>query len=91
MFEFDFHGFHQALAGLHPVPGVYVHVLAIKALGAVVGVAGTDDPMPAIAANKIFNLSLEEFHYSGAPQGVQSEVAIVNPKLIFRVVVTYQG
>lgn len=62
MFLLDPDRFHKSLASFCPIAGIDIHVLAVQAFGAVVGVAGAGHFVPAMPANKIFFAFLEKSH-----------------------------
>jgi hypothetical protein len=52
-------GFHHSVALPQPVAGIDVHVLAVKAIGTMIGKAGAFGGFAAVLAGKIFNFALE--------------------------------
>ena len=63
VFEFNSNRLHQATAIGSSVAGVDIHVLAPKAIRAVVGITVAMDMRATVFASEIFNLAIKSFHY----------------------------
>ena len=53
IFELDAGRSHQPAAGVHPVSGDIVHMLAPETVGTVIRIAATGDLSPAVLADEI--------------------------------------
>ena len=63
VFYFDSDGFHESSAGCFAVPGIYVNVFAVEAVGAMIGISVALDFFSAVFTGEVFYSSLEFFFF----------------------------